>query len=50
VGDGGGVAGEEIEVHRVGLGEIPAFVAARRAEGVAVDSKLLLLLSSSLLA
>ncbi len=49
LGDGGGVAGEEIEVHRVRLGEIPAFVAARRAEGVAVDSKLLLLLGSGFL-
>jgi ADP-ribose pyrophosphatase len=49
VGDGGGVAGEDIEVHRVKLEEVPAFVAARRDEGVAADSKLLLLLSSELL-
>ena len=49
VGEGGGVAGEEIEVHRVRLEEVPAFVAARRAEGVAVDSKLLLLLGAALL-
>lgn len=49
VGEGGGVAGEDIEVHRVRLEEVPAFVAARRAEGVAVDVKLLLLLAASLL-
>ena len=50
VGEGGGVAGEDIEVHRVALGEVAAFVAARRAEGVAVDSKLLLLLGAGMLA
>jgi ADP-ribose pyrophosphatase len=46
---GGGVAGEDIEVHRVRLEEVPAFVAARREAGAAVDSKLLLLLSATLL-
>ena len=49
VGEGGGIAGEEIAVHRVKLDEVAAFVAARRAEGVAADSKLLLLLGSALL-
>ena len=49
VGEGGGVAGEDIEVHRVRLEDVPVFVAARRAEGVAVDVKLLLLLGSGLL-
>ena len=49
VGEGGGVSGEDIAVHRVKLEEVPAFVAARRAEGVAVDSKVLLLLGSELL-
>jgi ADP-ribose pyrophosphatase len=44
-GEGGGVPGEEIEVHRVRLDEIAAFVAAKRAEGVAIDVKLLLLLA-----
>lgn len=48
VGKGGGVAGEDIEVHRVMLEEVADFVAERRAEGVAVDSKLLLLLGSAL--
>ncbi len=48
-GDGGGVEGEEIEVHRVKLAEVPAFVAAKRAEGCAIDVKLLLLLAGELL-
>jgi ADP-ribose pyrophosphatase len=44
VGDGGGVEGEDIVVHRVSLGEVPAFVTAKRADGYAIDAKLLLLL------
>ena len=48
-GEGGGVAGEDIRVHRVKLEDVPAFVAAKRAEGAAVDVKLLLLLASSML-
>jgi len=50
VSDGGGVEGEDIIVHRVKLGNVPAFVAARRAEGYAIDVKLLLLLGSEFLA
>ncbi|OYX38314.1 MULTISPECIES: NUDIX hydrolase [unclassified Sphingomonas] len=50
VGPGGGDAGEDITVHRVALSALPDFVAAKRAEGVAMDVKLLLLLSQSLLA
>lgn len=49
VGDGGGVAGEDIVVHRVRLAEVQVFVAARCGEGVAVDAKLLLLLGSGML-
>ena len=50
IGEGGGIAGEEdIIVHRVPLAEVPAFVAAKRAEGLAVDVKLLLLLAGTLL-
>jgi ADP-ribose pyrophosphatase len=49
VGEGGGVEGENIVVHRVKLTEVPAFVAQKRAEGLAVDVKLLLLLADSLL-
>ncbi|HEY0414316.1 MAG TPA: NUDIX hydrolase [Allosphingosinicella sp.] len=49
VGDGGGVAGESIEVHRVALQAVPAFVAAKRAQSAVVDVKLLLLLGGGLL-
>ena len=49
VGDGGGDASENISVHRVPLAGIEAFVAAKRAEGVAIDVKLLLLLGPGLL-
>jgi ADP-ribose pyrophosphatase len=49
-GDGGGVGGEDIKVHRVALAKVPAFVERKRAEGVAIDVKLLLLLASDLLA
>jgi len=50
VGEGGGVEGEDIVVHRVPLEEVSAFVAAKRAEGCAIDVKMLLLLAPSLLA
>lgn len=45
VGPGGGVGGEDIVVHRVALDEVPAFVAEKRAEGCAIDVKLLLFLA-----
>jgi ADP-ribose pyrophosphatase len=47
-GEGGGVGGEDILVHRVPVGEVPAFVEAKRAEGAEVDVKLLLLLAGVL--
>ncbi|USI71393.1 NUDIX hydrolase [Sphingomonas morindae] len=50
VGEGGGIDDEAITVHRVPLAEVPAFVAARRAAGVAVDAKMLTLLGTGLLA
>lgn len=50
VGDGGGEGDEDITVHRVAVAEIDAFVVAKRAEGVAIDVKLLLLLAGSILA
>ncbi|MDF7777485.1 NUDIX hydrolase [Sphingomonas sp. AOB5] len=50
IGEGGGVDGEDIIVHRVPLGTLPDFVATKRTEGLAVDVKLLLLLSPTLLA
>jgi ADP-ribose pyrophosphatase len=49
VGEGGGVAGEDIEVHRVRLETVAGFVAERREAGVAIDSKLLLLLGAGML-
>jgi ADP-ribose pyrophosphatase len=48
-GEGGGVAGEDIMVHRVRLADVPAFVESRRGEGVAVDVKLLLLMAAAML-
>ncbi|PZU09059.1 NUDIX hydrolase [Sphingomonas sp.] len=49
MGAGGGVDDEDIIVHRVALPEVPAFVAARRAEGMFMDVKLLALLGPGLL-
>lgn len=49
VGEGGGVAGEDIVVHRVSLAQVAAFVDARRQAGVAMDAKLLLLLAANML-
>ena len=49
VGDGGGTDHENIVVHRVPVKEVPEFVAARRAEGMAMDVKLLLLLAGEML-
>lgn len=42
-GDGGGVDGEEITVHRIALDQVPQFIAAKREEGCAIDAKLLML-------
>ena len=50
IGAGGGVEGEDIVVYRVALGKLPEFIAAKRAEGVVIDVKLLLLLGPSILA
>ncbi len=49
VGEGGGVEGEDIVVHRVPLNNVPAFVAERRAAGSQMDVKLLLLLGAGYL-
>jgi ADP-ribose pyrophosphatase len=49
VGEGGGVEGEEIAVHRVKLEAVADFVAGKRAEGCAIDVKLLLLLAGDIL-
>ena len=50
VGGGGGVDDEDIITHRVALADVPAFIAARRKEGMAIDVKLLMLLAPSILA
>tara|TARA_R110000782_G_scaffold78276_3_gene154966 strand:- start:12502 stop:13047 length:546 start_codon:yes stop_codon:yes gene_type:complete len=46
---GGGIEGEDIIVHRVPLAQIAEYVAARRAEGMAIDVKLLLLLGAGMI-
>ena len=50
VGEGGGVAGENITVHRVALADIQSFIAAKRADGCGIDVRMLLLLGQGLLA
>lgn len=49
VGDGGGTESEDIAVHRVALAALPAFVDSKRAEGVAIDVRLLMLLGAGIL-
>ncbi len=49
VGAGGGIEGENITVHRVPIAQINDFVAAERARGTAIDSKLLMLLAGGFL-
>ncbi len=43
VGDGGGVDGENITVHKVAMPQLPAFLADKRAEGYGIDVRLLML-------
>jgi ADP-ribose pyrophosphatase len=45
IGDGGGTDSEDITVHLVSRPEIPNFLEQKRAEGMGVDVKLLLLLN-----
>ena len=49
VNEGGGVDGEEIVAHRVALSEIADFIAAKRADGCAIDVRMLLLLAGNFL-
>jgi ADP-ribose pyrophosphatase len=49
VGEGGGVESEDITVHRVPLAEIGEAVARWRAEGFAIDVKVLTLLGPGIL-
>lgn len=50
VGEGGGVESEDITVHRVPVSEIGAAVKRWRAEGFAIDVKMLTLLGPGILA
>ena len=45
VGEGGGDEHEDINVHLVKRSDIPAFIAQKRAEGFAVDVKLLIFMN-----
>jgi ADP-ribose pyrophosphatase len=49
VSDGGGIDDEGITPHRVAVADLPNFIAAKRAEGCAIDVKLLILLGSRLI-
>ena len=49
VSDGGGLPEEDITVHRVPLAGIVDFVAAKRAEGLAIDVRIMMLLGPSIL-
>lgn len=44
VGEGGGTESEDITVHKVALPDLQDFLAAKRAEGAAIDVRMLLLL------
>ena len=44
-GDGGGAGGEDITVHHVPLADVPGFVREKRAAGLGIDAKILLILS-----
>jgi ADP-ribose pyrophosphatase len=48
VGAGGGVGDENISVHRVPINGLAAFIADKRAQGCAMDVKLLMLLGPAL--
>ncbi len=49
VGPGGGIEGENIIVHQVKLGDVADFIAGKRAEGCAIDVRLLLLLGGGMM-
>lgn len=49
VGHGGGVGDEAIIVHRVPLDAIDAFIAAKRAQGFGVDTRMLLFIGPRLM-
>ena len=49
VGEGGGVDGEDITVHRVARANLPSFLARKRAEGCGIDVRMLLLLGQGII-
>lgn len=49
IGDGGGVDGENIVVHRVPLTDVADFVMAKRNEGCGIDVRVAMLLAGGLL-
>jgi ADP-ribose pyrophosphatase len=49
VGNGGGVDGENITVHRVALDRLSDFITEKRTQGCAMDVKLLTLLGTDLI-
>lgn len=44
ISEGGGVEGENITVHRVALDQVTGFVQKKRADGCAIDAKVLMFL------
>ncbi|MCA1748321.1 MAG: NUDIX hydrolase, partial [Sphingomonadales bacterium] len=49
VSEGGGTGHEDITVHRVRIAGIADFISSKRAEGCAIDVRLLLLLGAGML-
>ncbi len=49
IGPGGGVAGENITVHRVPLADIGEFIESARTRGLGIDVRLLMLLAPGIL-
>ena len=49
IGAGGGVADENITVHRVALSALETFIESKRAEGCGIDVRLLLLIGANML-
>lgn len=47
VGEGGGDDQEDITVHLVPVEQVPAFIRAKRAEGLGIDAKILLVLDAA---
>lgn len=50
VSAGGGVAGENITVHRIALARLPQFIADKRKDGCGIDVRMLMLLGQGILA